>query len=338
MATSQAHADPRGSRWNRWDPHLHAPGTINNDLFGKDWTGYIDAINRSDPPIRALGITDYYSLDCYREVRKRHLAGELPGVTFVFPNVEVRINVATTDGDEINAHLLFSPRDEDHVEQIERVLSQVDWQFAGTYYQCNRTGLIALGKKHKSEVKDDGKAFEEGAKQFKFNYTRLQELFKEDTWMRENCLVAISAAEGDGLSGLKTDDSYDATREELQRMAHIIFSGKPSDRVFWLGGAKGEFRDEIEKKYQGLKPCLHGCDAHSVADVGRPKLNRYCWIKGDLTFEALRQTVIDPAVRVAIGEEAPALPAPRWSSIPSDQSARLGSRMPRFRSTADWSP
>lgn len=128
--------------------------------------------------------------------------------------------------------------------------------------------------------------------------------------MRENCLVAISAAQGDGLSGLKTDDSYDATREELQRIAHIIFSGKPSDRVFWLGGVSGEFREEIEKKYQGLKPCLHGCDAHSVVDVGRPKLNRYCWIKGDLTFETLRQTVIDPGVRVAIGEEAPALPAP----------------------------
>ena len=33
---SAAH-DPRGSRWHRWDPHLHAPGTLLNDQFGGDW-------------------------------------------------------------------------------------------------------------------------------------------------------------------------------------------------------------------------------------------------------------------------------------------------------------
>jgi hypothetical protein len=25
-----------GSHWHRWDPHIHAPGTILNDLFGRD--------------------------------------------------------------------------------------------------------------------------------------------------------------------------------------------------------------------------------------------------------------------------------------------------------------
>jgi energy-coupling factor transporter ATP-binding protein EcfA2 len=34
-------------------------------------------------------------------------------------------------------------------------------------------------------------------------------------------------------------------------------------------------------------------------------VNRYCWIKGDLTFEALRQAVLEPEDRVWLGTEAP---------------------------------
>jgi len=55
-----------GSRWHRWDPHIHSPGTILNDQFGTDsWDRYIEALESAAPPIRAIGITDYYVTDCY---------------------------------------------------------------------------------------------------------------------------------------------------------------------------------------------------------------------------------------------------------------------------------
>jgi hypothetical protein len=59
-----------GSHWNRWDPHIHAPGTILNDQFkGPDsWDRYLDAIENTTPPMRALGITDYYSIETYHRV------------------------------------------------------------------------------------------------------------------------------------------------------------------------------------------------------------------------------------------------------------------------------
>jgi hypothetical protein len=53
------------------------------------------------------------------------------------------------------------------------------------------------------------------------------------------------------------------------------------------------------------KPCLHGSDAHSVAELFHPAKNRYCWIKADPTFEGLRQTIFEPEERVWIGEEPP---------------------------------
>src|ERR1700675_1358733 len=67
--------------------------------------------------------------------------------------------------------------------------------------------------------------------------------------------------------------------------AHFIFSGKPSDREFWLGKKLGMDQDAIEQKYRCLKACLHGCDAHRLERVAVPDLDRYCWIKGDLSFE-----------------------------------------------------
>jgi hypothetical protein len=63
--------DPRGSLWHRWDPHLHAPGTLLSDQFNGDWNAYLAAVNGSSPPIEALGVTDYFCIETYREVRRR---------------------------------------------------------------------------------------------------------------------------------------------------------------------------------------------------------------------------------------------------------------------------
>src|SRR5690606_22052388 len=79
----------RGSVWHRWDPHLHAPGTLfNNQFSGTDpWAAYFKAIVQSDPPINALGITDYYLTEGYEHVVKAASEGKLPGVDLIFPNV-----------------------------------------------------------------------------------------------------------------------------------------------------------------------------------------------------------------------------------------------------------
>lgn len=48
-----------GSSWKRWDPHIHAPGTLLNDQFNGDWSLYLSKLEGSSPAIQALGITDY---------------------------------------------------------------------------------------------------------------------------------------------------------------------------------------------------------------------------------------------------------------------------------------
>jgi hypothetical protein len=103
--------DAQGSRWHRWDPHIHAPGTIlNNQYRGDDaWEQFLSRIETSDPPIRALGISDYYSVDIYETVLEKKRLGRLAGVDHVFANVEMRYGIGTAKGSPVNVHLLFSP-------------------------------------------------------------------------------------------------------------------------------------------------------------------------------------------------------------------------------------
>src|SRR5688500_9977723 len=107
----------RGSLWHRWDPHIHAPGTLMNDQFKGDWDGYLKTLDSAVPLIDALGVTDYLSIGTYKEFLLRR-SGRLKEI-FVFPNVEMRLTISTAKAAPINFHLLFSPDSPDHIEQIE---------------------------------------------------------------------------------------------------------------------------------------------------------------------------------------------------------------------------
>jgi hypothetical protein len=52
----------RGSEWHRWEPHIHAPGTIFNNQFGSadPWEAYLTTLEGLTPPIEVIAVTDYY--------------------------------------------------------------------------------------------------------------------------------------------------------------------------------------------------------------------------------------------------------------------------------------
>ncbi len=298
-------ASDSGSRWRRWDPHLHAPGTLLNDQFRGDWDGYLAAINDATPTVEVLGITDYFSIATYRAVRKLHLAGRLPKVKLLFPNVEMRIDVATERKRPINVHLLFSPDDPCHEERIEQVLARLKFEYRGRPYHCTPDGLQALGKTHNPAQTDPVAARGEGANQFKVTIHDLRELFRNDLWVAQHCLFAVCTNSTDGVAGVQKDSSFAAWRTEIERLAHVMFSSNPKTRDFWLGKSTGYDPARIEHEYGGLKPCLHGSDAHNIQETAAPDEERYCWLKGDPTFESLRQAILEPEERVSIGRAPP---------------------------------
>ncbi len=298
--------DDRGSLWNRWDSHIHTPLTsLANEYAGTSVEEFCTEIEARSPVIRALGITDYCGLGGYREVLEQKALGRLPKVDLIFPNVEFRLAMGTVKGSAINVHLLFSPEDAEHIERIDEFLARLSFAHGEDTYYCTRSDLVRLGKKFKQNVTDQATAYREGVNQFKIELSTLKKLIKRNDWLTKNCLIGIATGEGDGTSGLRTTDGgFTALRMSVESSAHFIFSAKPSDISFWLGNGADSIA-RIESEYGGLKPCLHGSDAHELAKVGKPNQDGFCWIKGALTFESLRQACIEPADRVAISSEEP---------------------------------
>jgi hypothetical protein len=294
-----------GSTWQRWDPHIHAPGTLRNNQFGQDWDGYLRKLEGADPAPAALGITDYFCLRTYKEVRRRMAAGALKRVALVFANVELRLTIETKDRQGINLHLLVSPDDPEHVEKMEEQLGKLGFPFRGERVPCTEEALRRLGRAYSGNTSlPDQSALEQGANQFKIELSDLRAIFDESSWVRANVLVAVAAGD-DGLSGISRDSTFGASREELGRFAHIVFSGNSQDRKYWLGD-----HPDFEANGQTPKPCLHGSDAHSLATVLEPQQLRRCWIRGAATFDGLRQTLVEPRRRVHIGEVPPSSPSP----------------------------
>ncbi|WP_062236684.1 TrlF family AAA-like ATPase [Aureimonas sp. N4] len=294
----------RGSEWRRWEPHIHAPGTILNNQFGSSspWETYLAKLESVVPNIEALAVTDYYLTDTYEEVRKHKAAGRLPNVQLIFPNVELRLDVAAKTG-FVNLHLLVSPEDPQHVAELQRILQRLQFKAHGDTFSCTRADLTSLGKKANPTIKDDHAALAHGATQFKVHFDQLRQVMQSSDWAKANILTAVAGAAGDGTSGLR--QAADTTiREEIEKFAHIVFSSSPAQREFW-SGRKNLTPEQLRERYNDCKPCLHGSDAHDQKTVGQPDEERFSWIKGGLEFDALRQACIDPEGRAYVGTQPP---------------------------------
>lgn len=295
----------RGSEWRRWEPHIHAPSTaMNNQFRGPNaWDEYLTALENATPLIEAIAVTDYYVTDTYEQVMSYKAAGRLPCTQLIFPNVELRLDVATTKGGFVNLHLLVSPEDPHHLEELRRLLSRLQFNVMQDRFDCTRADLIRLGKKADPTIIDEGAAVAYGANQFKVNFQKLREVFSESGWAKNNILIAVAGGATDGTSGVR--EAADQTlRCEIETFAHVIFAGSGQQREFWLG-QRALNPDAVRARYGGLKPCLHGSDAHKLEDVAQPFGNRFSWIKGALEFDALRQACIDPEGRAYVGEQPP---------------------------------
>lgn len=293
----------RGSLWGYWDLHLHAPGTLFNDQFKGDWEAYLKTIEESD--VKVLGVTDYFSLTTYLALKKHKDSGRLENVQLIIPNIEIRMTPETKKGAGVNCHLLIDPRVEDIERKVDRLFQSFEFGFAGDKYRGDTASLIELGRAFtKDKNKDEAAALEAGARQFKISPAELREARTGNAWMQESVLIGVSAGT-DGLAGLRHDDQFRATHDEICRMADFIFSGSEADINYW-----GLLRDDMIEEVRGLggpKACLHGCDAHKIDTLLKPAKDRKCWIKAECTFDGLRQAILEPLERVEIGPSSPEL-------------------------------
>jgi uncharacterized protein YlxW (UPF0749 family) len=265
--------------------------------------------------ISVIGVTDYMSIDGYEKLLyEKNRNGRLNSVDLLIPNIEFRIMPRTSDGKALNIHILVDPSDCDHIDKIKRALRNLKFTYDGQPYGCCRDELIAFAKVQSSSLAGDDDAYKSGISQFKPDRTVIKQWLESEKWLRSNSLIGIANGK-DGISGLPLD-GFAATRDEILKWSHFIFSGNPQDRKHYLGLKSGTSKEAIIEQYRSLKPCIHGSDAHSIANLFKPNDNRFCWVKSDPTFNGLRQILWEPEDRVHIGTMPPQ---------PSDHSQQIKS-------------
>ncbi len=311
---------PIGSKWRKWDLHVHSPASaLNNNFTGttleEKWKRYYEKLS-SLSDVAVLGITDYFSVDGYKKVRDEF---DLNNIDLVLPNVELRILPVTGKEAAINLHIIFAP---DIVDQLDgKFFSSLEYIYSEEAFKCTRLDLIRLGRKYKNDPSlSEVAAYRAGIEQFKTTIENLKQIFSKDRVLRDRSIVVVSNSSQDGASGIQ-HSSLATTREEIYRFAHCVFSGNPNDRVYFLGEGVDD-ENELKRKYGGLKSCIHGSDAHCLETICMPCAKRgigghsctenpelcdlrYCWVKGDPAFEGLRQILHEPRYRVHIGERPP---------------------------------
>lgn len=301
----------KGSEWRRWDLHLHTPETKKNDQYEgrtseEKWNKFYEKISNyigdgSDPTknIAVIGVTDYLSIDNYKKVvaDKR-----LPkSVQLILPNVEMRMTPISKKS-PINIHCIFNPAFADKLES--RFFAKLSFGFCGRKFSASREELIDLGRIENPSL-NEKQALENGIDKFIINPDKLMLLLEEDKELRENTIIVLSNSLNDGASGLRTHGTqFNVYRTLLYRMTNLIFSSNKSDIDYFLGKGADSVK-ELADKIGILKPCIHGCDAHSLDKIFEPDFRRYCWIKADPTFNGLKQLIYEPEARVRIAETMP---------------------------------
>lgn len=322
--------DPRGSIWRIWDLHVHTPFSALNNGFPADFDEYATILLQRAVAMQvaAVGITDYFSAEGYRKLRKildddalltklcgTEVAKAIRRILFI-PNIELREStiVRSPDGKDrrVNFHVLFS--DEVTPEQIEEdFLREVKFTAEGTpngtdeKWSLTIRNLETLGQHLKAQhTPFAGKSdIEVGMMNAVVKHGDVSEILEcKRSIFGNRYLLAVPADED--LSECSWDGQGHLARKLMIQKSHMLFSANAGTRKFALG-LRHPSVDEFIEEFKSLKPCVHGSDAHDEAHLFTPDEQRFTWIKADPTFAGLKRILREPDSRVFIGPEPPAL-------------------------------
>lgn len=292
---------PRGSEWRKWDLHVHAPGTKQNDQFkatggGDVWDEYCRRLHDSD--VQAFGVTDYFSADGFFSAHEKYKERYPDSPKAFFPNVELRTNdVVNAKQEEVNIHLIFNPSRPDYEVKIRSFLSSL---------KTNKTD--SSGRHIRAPELKVESDYAAATTTRAFIREALEETYGKGADLLD-CVLIVTAANNDGIRAERGKKRKLLITDELDKFSDAFF-GNAGNVAYFLKIDRAEEKGE----YTEPKPVLSGCDAHSLADLDERFgqvvsdatdgiVNEPTWIKADPTFEGLKQIIFEPANRVFIGAE-----------------------------------
>jgi energy-coupling factor transporter ATP-binding protein EcfA2 len=330
---------PRGSEWRKWDLHIHSPLSLLNNRYPKlpngdpDWESFIAKLESLDD-IAVIGITDYFTIDGYKKLNEFKEQGRLSNIHTILPNIEFRLNSVISskkDGQKprrLNFHVIFSDEvSEKDVE--EHFLHDLHFFYEGNPQdkddarKLKCSNIEDLGKKLINEhqkFRDSGLSpLQIGAMQTVVSHEDITKCLEDKRFKGK--YIQIFPEE---LSNLIDWDGQDHhIRKGLLQKCDMVFSSNERTRLWCLG--QDPYSEGVKKfieEFKTCKPCIHGSDAHKLAEIAFPCALRgekehkcknggedcdlrYCWIKADPTFEGLKQLLYEPQERVVIQQKNP---------------------------------
>ena len=331
----------RGSTWRRWDLQVHTPHSHLNNSFGSDFGDYFLKLlsKAEDSKIAAIGLTDYFTIDGYREalslLQSQTFLDSLPSDKvreraqrlLFLPNIELRTNFLIQDKDgkdsRVNMHVIFSDEVscddiEEHFFREVKFWAEAQPQKTADKRSLTVANLTALGaslKLQHAKFAAQSDIFV-GMMNAVIDAHEVAQVLADHRSKFEHKYLIFFPCDED-LSKVSWDGQGHLSRKQYVQMADILFSSNDNTRRFGLGklhDSPGAYLSE----FKSFKPCLHSSDSHSHESMFAPAGARYTWIKADVTFEGLRQVLHEPEHRVFIGE----MPE-QWNRVRSNPTRYL---------------
>ena len=288
----------RGSEWRLWDLHLHPPGTKLSNTYGQkpDWDRFCKILEES--PVAAFGIADYFFFDGFFAVVNEFAERSCKSPKVFFPNLELRLNESVNKALEmVDIHLILRP------DLDEKTANRLLHQLATEVYDSNRklscAELQTAAHFEAATVTRDalGKA--------------VDTVFGSGRNRRDNVIVVVPANNsGSARAGSRTSQSQSGGR--YRRRPPTQFSAATPTRAHFSqrrdryeGGtlSRSQSRSLAAVTLMGSMTWRPGSE--STLKIIESTYQIPTWIKGDVTFEGLQQTLVEPKERVRLQATRP---------------------------------
>jgi hypothetical protein len=287
---------PRGSKWRMWDLHLHAPGTKLSDNYGAehDWDRYCRLLEDSE--VAAFGIADYFCLDGFFAVIDEFLSRYPKSKKVFFPNLELRLNESVNrELQTVDFHLILRPdlTRESANRLLNALLTEVTDSATGRPLSCAELATTD----HFTRATVSRAAITQA----------VEKAFGRGRYRRENVIVVVPA-NNSGIRAASAEQRKANLADAIDAAADAVFGSEANSAHFLR---EDGYEDASISK---PKPVYGGCDAHSFAELeswlgkavdSQSTHQTPTWIKADVSFEGLQQTLIEPQERVRLQPTAP---------------------------------
>lgn len=288
---------PVGSEWRKWDLHVHLPSFRMSNHFKNtagqvDWDRFCSILEESD--VAAFGLTDYFNVDSFftfkEEFEKRYPDSEKA----FFPVVELRLNEAVNKArEDVNFHVLFRP--DETQDRINAYLGSLETELTD-HHDRHLTCLDLTDKALLESATVTRKALDQA---YSSTYGKSP---------RTDRIMTLVPSNNDGIRADNANQRKRGLADQIDKVADLIFGNRANSDWFLR-----KDRFEPGAGPSRPKPVITGSDAHNFDDLlswlGRsapsPNEKSVTWIKADLTYEGLQQTLIEPGERVVVGDVKP---------------------------------